>query len=235
MANRDGGDRRVSGPTGRIYGPLAGRGGAFVLAQVGQSLDGRVATEGGDARDISGPAGLAHLHRLRALSDAVIVGAGTVTADDPRLSVRLVDGPDPVRVIIDCHATVPDTAGIFHDGGAPVFIVTCATSSRTYPAGVTVLPLSQAENGLDPRDILAALAAHGLHRILVEGGARTIARFMTAGCLDRLHVTVAPLIIGAGPAGLSLPPVASLTAAQRPTMEVHDLGGDILFDCALRP
>lgn len=82
--------------------------------------------------------------------------------------------------------------------------------------------------------IVQALAARGLRRVLVEGGACTIASFLEAGCLDRLHVAIAPLIIGAGPTGLALPPVSSLSQARRPRTTSYDLGGDVVFDCELR-
>ncbi|QUS36853.1 riboflavin deaminase [Falsirhodobacter algicola] len=202
----------------------------FVVGQVGQSLDGRVATVDGDSRDISGADGLRHLHRLRALADAVVLGVGTVIADDPRLSVRLVPGPSPVRVVIDCHGVMPRHARMLHDQGAPVILIR-AEDAPPAPPGTDVIALPRQAGGLCPAAILDALAARGLHRILIEGGARTTARFLDAGLLDRLHVTVAPLIIGSGPTGITLPPVATLAEAHRPEMAVYDIGTDILFDC----
>ena len=219
----------------RLYGPLAGAGGRFVIAQVGQSLDGRVATISGDARDISGPEGLRHLHRCRALVDAVIVGSGTVATDNPRLSVREVEGPNPVRVVIDCRGELDGTETLFHDGGAPVLVFRAEGGPhRTYgQAEVVEVPASA--GGLDPLDILDRLSARGLDRVLVEGGARTIARFIGRGLVDRLHVAIAPLIIGSGRPGMSLPPIDRLSSALRPPAEVYALGSDVLFDCALRP
>jgi diaminohydroxyphosphoribosylaminopyrimidine deaminase / 5-amino-6-(5-phosphoribosylamino)uracil reductase len=221
-------------PALQLYGPIAGARGRFVLAQVGQSLDGRVATVSGDARDISGPDGLAHLHRCRALVEAVIVGVGTVKADNPRLSVREVKGPDPARVVIDCRAELSGEEGLFHDGGAPVILIQSKDApERRYKA--QVIRLSQSPSGLCPHAILDALSARGLDRILVEGGARTISRFIDQGLVDRLHVSIAPLIIGSGPAGISLPPIDALSQAQRPAARVFSLGSDILFDCELKP
>lgn len=215
-----------------LYAPLAAAKGSFVLAQVGQSLDGRVATPFGDARDISGPDGLAHLHRCRALMDAVIVGAGTVKADNPRLSVREVEGENPVRVVIDCHGQLAGDEGLFHDRGAPVIIIRSTTAEKK-PLPAEIIELPRHEHGLCPREILDGLAERGLHRVLVEGGARTIARFIDQGLVDHLHVCIAPLIIGSGPAGISLPPIRLLSEAQRPSTEVFSLGSDILFDCRL--
>lgn len=220
-------------PAMALYAKLAAAEDRFVLAQVGQSLDGRVATPSGDARDISGPDGIAHLHRCRALVEAVVVGVGTVKCDDPRLSVRAVKGPNPVRVVIDCRAELTGDERLFRDGGAPVILIQGADApAPAYQADV--LRVQQSEGGLDPRDILDALATRGLRRILVEGGARTIARFIEADLVDRLHVAIAPLIIGSGPAGIALPPIDKLTNAHRPTASVYALGSDILFDCDLK-
>lgn len=222
-----------SDPAMALYAPIAAAEGGFVLAQVGQSLDGRVATPTGDARDISGPDGIAHLHRCRALVEAVIVGVGTVKCDDPRLSVRAVKGPNPVRVVIDCHAELGGDERLFQDGGAPVLLVQ-AHDAPVKRYGADVLRVRRGDAGLDPSDILSALAGRGLRRILVEGGARTIARFVEAGLVDRLHVAIAPLIIGSGPAGIALSPIENLTSAHRPAAKVYSLGSDILFDCALK-
>ncbi|MGR6466464.1 RibD family protein [Rhizobium sp. PAMB 3182] len=222
-------------PAYAVYGPIAEAKGRFVLAQVGQSLDGRVATPSGDARDISGPDGLMHLHRCRALVDAVIVGEHTVTADDPRLSVRLVSGPSPVRVVIDCHGRLTGSEGLFSDGGAPVIVFRSAHADGEPLGNAEVIRLSPCENGLATHDILNELGKRGLDRILVEGGARTIARFIEAGLVDRLHVAVSPIIIGSGPSGISLPPIERLSSAHRPATSVYSLGSDILFDCQLKP
>lgn len=216
-----------------LYSPIAGARGQFVLAQVGQSLDGRIATPSGDARNVSGPDGLAHLHRCRALVDAVIVGVGTVRADDPRLSVRMVRGPAPVRVVVDCHAVLDGSESLFHDGGAPVVVFRSASARGRPLPTAEVIDLQAKACGLDPRDILDALVRRNLHRILVEGGARTIARFIDANLVDRLHVAISPIIIGSGPSGIMLPPIDRLTCAHRPATEVYNLGSDILFDCRL--
>lgn len=218
-----------------LYGPLASARGPFVLAQVGQSLDGRVATPAGDARDISGPDGIAHLHRCRALADAVIVGVRTVKADNPRLSVRAVEGPSPVRVVIDCRGELTGKELLFHDGGAPVIVVQGAHAARVRHRNADIVRLPQTAAGLDAAQILDALSRRGLERVLVEGGARTIARFVDAGLVDRLHVSIAPLIIGSGPSGISLKPVERLSYAHRPETRVYSLGSDILFDCCLKP
>ncbi len=213
-----------------LYGPIASASGRFVLGQVGQSLDGRVATPTGDARDISGPDGIVHLHRCRALVEAVIVGIGTVKADDPLLSVRAVTGPDPVRVVIDCDGELSGRERMFGDKDAPIIVVQSDQVPRR-SLGAEVIRLPQGPGGIDAGVIVEALAERGLNRLLVEGGARTLGRFIQAGLIDRLHVTVAPIILGSGPAGIVLSPIDLLASAHRPPVNVYHLGSDVIFDC----
>jgi riboflavin-specific deaminase-like protein len=215
-----------------LYAPLAldGRDAPYLFAQVGQSLDGRVATTTGDAAEVSGPQGLRHLHRCRALADAVVVGVRTALADDPRLTVRLVPGSNPARVVIDPRGRLPDRARVLADDGARRLVIQSCRRSR--PAGVEVVELPSDDGWICPGAIRAALAERGLMRVLVEGGGVTIAGFLEAGLLHRLHVGIAPLIIGAGPSGLHTAPVARLADALRPETHVYGLESDVIFDCA---
>lgn len=220
-----------------IYLPYAASGRTpTVMAQIGQSLDGQIATAAGHSHYITGEAGLDHLHRLRALSDAVVVGAGTAVADDPRLTVRRTGGPNPVRVVIDVSGRVPTDGKMFRDGAAPTLILTSRESapSRSLPDGVDVLAMETCDGTLPPPAIVKALSARGLNRILVEGGGVTISRFLEAGVLDRLHVSVAPLIIGSGRPAFALPMIDRLDDALRPACRHHALGDDMLFDLDLR-
>jgi riboflavin-specific deaminase-like protein len=215
-----------------LYDPIARRNGhACTIAQVGQSLDGRIATESGDARDVSGPDGLAHLHRIRSLVDAVVIGVRTALHDKPRLTVRLVPGRSPARVVIDPEGRLPDDATVLANDGVRRIVVQTGDTPR--PEGVEVIRLPAVGRWIDPNAILAALHERGLRHVLVEGGGVTIAQFLERGVLSRLHVAVAPLIIGAGPQGLRTRPIERLTQALRPKMQVYGLGSDVLFDCAL--
>jgi riboflavin-specific deaminase-like protein len=216
-----------------LYAPLAAPGGEgpFCFAQVGQSLDGRVATVSGDAADVSGPDGLRHLHRCRALADAVVVGVRTALTDDPRMTVRLVSGPNPARIVIDPRGRLPDDAVPLRDDGVRRIVVQACDRPR--PAGVEVARLSASDGWISPEAIRAVLGRLGFRRVLVEGGGVTIAGFLEAGLLQRLHVGVSPLIIGAGPTGLRTAPVARLADALRPETRVYGLDSDVIFDCAL--
>jgi riboflavin-specific deaminase-like protein len=219
----------------KLFGPLRATSpsGAMVVGQIGQSLDGRVATLSGHSHYINGAAGLDHLHRLRSVVDAVVVGAGTVRADDPQLTVRRVVGPNPVRVVLDPRGSLSVGARVFAaDGTRRIVFTRDGTKSRTERDIETVALACSAEL-LDPAAILEALAVRGLRRVLVEGGARTVSHFLAAGCLDRLHVVVAPVILGSGIPSLALPPIAHMTDALRVPIKAHLLGDEVLFDCDL--
>ncbi len=225
----------LSGQWAELFGPL--RKGAVddlvVVGQLGQSLDGRIATETGHSKFVNGPAGLTHLHRLRALVDAVVVGVGTAVADDPQLTVRRVTGPHPVRVVIDPKGRLGADARLFACDGVRRLLVTAPGASCSVPADVDVARLPLRDGQIAPADIIAELARQGLRRILIEGGGDTVSRFFAAGCLDRLHVMVAPIILGAGGPGLMAPPLERADQAPRMPIRVHQIEDDVLFDCDL--
>lgn len=229
------GDAPLPAPWGVLFGPL--RAGTVddmvVVGQLGQSLDGRVATPTGHSHYINGPAGLAHLHRLRALVDAVLVGIGTALADDPLLTVRRVSGPQPVRAVIDPSGRLPSSARLLAGDGVRRIVLTASGVRPPQPAGVEIVELPKSDGQIAPSAILAALKQRGLSRILIEGGADTVSRFLAAGCLDRLHVVVAPIVLGSGRVGLTLPPIERADQALRAPMHVHRLDDEVLFDCDL--
>ena len=228
-------NRSLPRPWEHIFGPLR-RGqidDLVVVGQCGQSIDARIATASGHSHYINGETGLIHLHRLRALVDAVVIGVGTAIADDPQLTVRRVEGPNPARVVIDPNGRLPSTARLLTADGIRRLIISAVEAPAALPAGVEVVRLPVRDGQVGPAAIIAALAARGFCRILIEGGADTVSRFLAAGCLDRLHVLVAPIILGAGRSSLTLPPIERLDEAMRAPMRAHSLGGDVLLDCDL--
>jgi riboflavin-specific deaminase-like protein len=218
-----------------LYLPLcAGRRAArWCLAHVGQSLDGQIATASGASRNVTGPENIRHMHRLRALCDAVLVGAETVEADDPQLTTRLVPGKNPTRVVID--PTLRSTHGrrLYRDDAAPTLILCSAAFADSTPriGHAEVVPLACADRVLPPEAIVRALHERGLDRLFVEGGGVTVSRFLRAGALQRLHVTISPILIGSGSPGITLPPIDQLDQAWRPRTRRFELGDDVLFDC----
>lgn len=208
----------------------------LTLAHLGQSLDGFIATTRGESRYITGPANIRHLHCLRALADAVLVGAETVAADDPRLTTRLVPGDNPVRVILDPRRRLPQERQVFQDGAAPTLLVCAAGpgTPRNWGQAEVVTVAATAEGRLRLDALVAELHRRGLRRLFVEGGGLTVSRFLAAGLLDRLHLAVAPLVTGEGRRGLSLPASPALAECMRPGCRVFRMGADILFDCEVR-
>jgi len=208
----------------------------LVLGHVGQSLDGQIATSSGESRYVTGPENIMHMHRLRSLMDAVVVGAGTVELDDPELTTRLVPGDHGTRVVIDPTLRLPHARKLYRDGLAPTLIACLRERGRREgPPRVPLLELPMEGERLSLPALLSALAERGLRRIFVEGGGVTLSGFIRARCLDRLHVTVCPILIGCGRPGLSLPGVERLDQALRPATRRFSLGDDVLFDCRLAP
>jgi riboflavin-specific deaminase-like protein len=205
----------------------------MVVAQLGQSIDGRIATATGHSKYINGAAGLDHLHRLRALVDAIVVGVGTAVCDDPELTVRRVAGPNPARVVIDPRGRLSASARLLRRDGVRRVVVLGEQVEQRFEDDVEVLRVALADGVAAPAAILAGLRARGFRRILVEGGARTISQFLTAGCLDRLHVIVAPMLLGAGQSSLALPPIDRADDALRPPVAPHLLDDEVLFDVDL--
>jgi riboflavin-specific deaminase-like protein len=203
--------------------------GPWVIAHLGQSLDGRIATASGKSHYVTGLENIVHLHRLRALADCVLVGAGTVAADDPVLTVRHVPGRNPVRAVIDPMGRLPANRKIFTDGAARTLVLTGVADGP----GERLL-LAAEPDGIAPAGILAALRDLGLNRMFIEGGGRTVSSFLQAGLLDRLQIAVAPMMIGSGIPAITLPAIDSLDSALRPPCRIHPMGADVLFDFDLR-
>jgi diaminohydroxyphosphoribosylaminopyrimidine deaminase / 5-amino-6-(5-phosphoribosylamino)uracil reductase len=209
----------------------------ITIGHLGQSLDGFIATPSGDSCFVTGPQNILHLHRLRALSDAVIVGACTAESDNPRLTTRLVAGRNPLRVVLDPRFRLSSTLRVFSDGEARTVRACAVGSAGAGPArdrGEDILEVEVRDGSLDLKDLLNKLRERGCSRIFVEGGGVTVSSFLEAGLLDRLHLAVAPLLIGDGRSAIRLAPRTRLQDCMKLNQRVYRSGNDILFDCDLR-
>ena len=221
-----------------LYMPfcVAPPGRSLVVAHLGQSLDGRIATLSGASRWVTGAADIAHNHRMRALADAVIVGSATLRSDDPQLTVRCCVGRNPVRVVLDTNRLLDASYRVFDDEAAPTLLF-CA-ADRTAPGerlgAAEIVGLPRDGAALAPAAIVAELTRRGLRRLFVEGGGVTVSRFLAAGCLDRLQITISPLIIGSGRPSITLPAIDDLRRGMRPRCRRFDLGEDVMFECIFR-
>jgi diaminohydroxyphosphoribosylaminopyrimidine deaminase/5-amino-6-(5-phosphoribosylamino)uracil reductase len=204
------------------------------VGHLGQSLDGFIATHAGESQYVTGEENIRHLHRMRALCDAVVVGAGTVAADDPQLTTRHVSGPSPVRVVLDPTRRLADHYRVFNDDSADTLYVcgrSLAGEGETHFGRATMVAVDDGGAGLDVTEVLRLLRARGCHRIFVEGGGVTVSMFLEANLLDRLQIAIAPLLIGDGRPAIRLSPRLALSDCHRPRYRVFRMGADVLFDC----
>ena len=210
----------------------------ITVGHLGQSLDGFIATHSGESQYVTGGENILHLHRMRALCDAVVVGAGTVAADDPQLTTRHVSGPSPLRVVLDPTRRLADHYKVFTDDSA-VTVYICAKSlareGETHIGHASIVGVDEGPDGVDVGEVLRVLRARGCHRIFVEGGGVTVSMFLEANLLDRLQIAIAPLLIGDGRPAIRLPARTTLSDCHRPRYRVFRMGADVLFDCEIGP
>ena len=222
-----------------LYLPLCAATAArpITIGHLGQSLDGFIATHGGDSQYVTGPENIVHMHRLRALCDAVVVGAGTVAADDPQLTTRHVPGPSPLRVVFDPARRLDSHFRVFHDDSAPTIYV-CAqalvAAGETHVGSAAIVGIADAGPDGDVVELQRLLVDRGCKRILVEGGGVTVSKFLKSNLLDRLQVAVAPFIMGEGRPAIRLPAPAMLSECDRPHHRVFRMGPDVMFELVIR-
>ena len=212
----------------------------YVALKYAQTLDGRIASRTGDSKWISGEEERRISHALRATSDAVLIGVGTVLIDDPQLTVRLVPGASPLRVILDSTLRVPSHARILDDDACTMVISTrrALAGSRLVlrDRGVAVHSVSAHPAGVDAAAALRLLRGLGVRSVLVEGGHRVLTSFLKARLADRVIVGIAPTILGAGTDSVGDLDIASVTDGLRiANPSVYRAGDDLLLAGDLRP
>ena len=222
------------------YRALITTGQPFVTLKVASTLDGKIATAQGESRWITGREARKMVHRLRARSDAILVGIGTVLADDPSLTVRtgLPRGRAPLRVVLDPSLRIPMTAKVLTDGQAPTVIVTTASGSPTKRAtlekkGAHVVVLPARHGRISWRGLLKELGRRGIASLLIEGGAEVSASALREGVVDRVLFFLAPKILGGLDAISAVggeSPAHLRDAVNLKTMTVTRVGPDILVE-----
>jgi len=189
-----------------VYMKYSATGLPFVTVKYAQTLDGRIATQSGDSQWISSPPSLRLAHQLRREHDAIMVGIGTVFKDDPRLTVRLVGGRNPLRIVIDSRLRIPlDARLISEKTDRPTVVITseAVDSQRAIEvaetgAEVMMIPAAPNKPGVSITAALQALGRRAVRSVLVEGGSGIITSLLSAGAVDRMVVVIAPKIIGRG-------------------------------------
>ena len=205
----------------------------FVLLKLAQTLDGRIATRNGHSKWITGEGARERVHLMRSRADAVLVGIDTVLADDPRLTVRHVDGRQPRRIVLDSRGRTPLDARVLNGEAPATVCVTDAVSADRIEelegTGAEVLVLPGGDGSIPITPLKSALGKAGIVTLMVEGGSRVAASFLRERAVDRIACFVAPRILGAG-----IPSIADLAlddlskAIQLNDTQVEQLGGDLL-------
>ncbi|MFI1016986.1 bifunctional diaminohydroxyphosphoribosylaminopyrimidine deaminase/5-amino-6-(5-phosphoribosylamino)uracil reductase RibD [Streptomyces sp. NPDC020965] len=222
-------EEAAAGNTAWLTSVRTGR--PHVLWKYAATLDGRIAAEDRTSRWITSPEARADVHRLRAEADAVVVGAGTVRADDPHLAVRGIDhAVQPLRVVLDTEGTAVRPGARVLDDAAPTVVAVAEDVPGAVPPGgpIDVVRLPRAGRGLSVPALLAELHARGVRSVLLEGGPTLAGAFIAAGAVDKVVGYLAPVLLGAGPAALADAGISTIAEALRLDMtEAVRIGPDL--------
>ena len=210
----------------------------FVTLKFAQTLDGRIATVTGHSKWISSPASLKFAHTLRAIHDGILVGSGTVLQDDPELTVRLVKGRHPVRIVVDSQLRLSLQAKVLQNQDkARTIIATTHTASRKRLAAIekmgieTILVDGDRQKHVDMKKLLIALGDRNISSVLVEGGATVITSTLKDRLADRMVVVIAPKIVGKGIEAVGDLGIRVMGDAMKLSIRrVSRKGPDLIFD-----
>lgn len=213
----------------------------YVTLKFAQTLDGRIAARDESSRWISGPQGLKFAHKLRARSEAILVGIGSVLADNPSLTTRLVKGKNPTRIIIDGKLRIPLNARVVKNTrDARTIIVTTPKVAKTKierlkKEGVEFIVLPSVRGNIDLRKIICIFYKQGIKRILVEGGSQVITSFLKTGLADKMVVIISPKILGKGIESVGDLGIGNIKGALKLKLEsAKRLGEDIIYTAYIR-
>jgi len=200
----------------------------LVIAQVGQSLDGRIALKNGNSHYINSPNSIIYLHCLRSISDAIIVGSNTIKKDNPLLTTRKIEGSNPKRIIIDGGLSLKNNYKIFNDGNENIIFT--KSNKKVNLNNTTIIRLKEKNF---TKNLIVQLKKLKYKKILVEGGSKTISELINNKYIDILQFMIAPILIGSGINSLNLKEISNLNKAIRPKYKFNELENEIIVNLFL--
>ena len=211
-----------------ILVPILRKNKKLVIAQIGQSIDGRIALNNGNSHYINNPKSIIYLHCLRSISDAIIVGSNTIKKDDPLLTTRKIKGTNPKRIIIDGSLSLSNKYKIFNDGNENIIFTKSNKNIRLNNS--TIIRLKEKNF---TKNLITQIKKLKYKNILVEGGSKTISELINNKYIDILQFMIAPILIGSGINSLNLKEISNLNKAIRPKHNFNELENEIIVNLFL--
>ena len=208
--------------------PILRKNKKLVIAQIGQSIDGRIALNNGNSHYINNPKSIIYLHCLRSISDAIIVGSNTIKKDDPLLTTRKIKGTNPKRIIIDGSLSLNNKYKIFNDGNENIIFTKSNKNIRLNNS--TIIRLKEINF---TKNLITQIKKLKYKNILVEGGSKTISELINNKYIDILQFMIAPILIGSGINSLNLKEISNLNKAIRPKHNFNGLENEIIVNLFL--
>ena len=208
--------------------PILRKNKKLVIAQIGQSIDGRIALNNGNSHYINNPKSIIYLHCLRSISDAIIVGSNTIKKDDPLLTTRKIKGKNPKRIIIDGSLSLNNKYKIFNDGNENIIFTKSNKNIRLNNS--TIIRLKEKNF---TKNLITQIKKLKYKNILVEGGSKTISELINNKYIDILQFMIAPILIGSGINSLNLKEISNLNKAIRPKHNFNELDNEIIVNLFL--
>ena len=208
--------------------PILRKNKKLVIAQIGQSIDGRIALNNGNSHYINNPKSIIYLHCLRSISDAIIVGSNTIKKDDPLLTTRKIKGTNPKRIIIDGSLSLNNKYKIFNDGNENIIFTKSNKNIRLNNS--TIIRLKEKNF---TKNFITQIKKLKYKNVLVEGGSKTISELINNKYIDILQFMIAPILIGSGINSLNLKEISNLNKAIRPKHNFNELENEIIVNLFL--
>jgi riboflavin-specific deaminase-like protein len=208
--------------------PILRKNKKLVIAQIGQSIDGRIALNNGNSHYINNPKSIIYLHCLRSISDAIIVGSNTIKKDDPLLTTRKIKGTNPKRIIIDGSLSLNNKYKIFNDGNENIIFT--KNNKNIKLNNSTIIRLKEKNF---TKNLITQIKKLKYKNILVEGGSKTISELINNKYIDILQFMIAPILIGSGINSLNLKEISNLNKAIRPKHNFNELENEIIVNLFL--